>query len=69
MEILGRSIMEKKVKDVKAAMTLIIEEDVTAIKQIINNFAKKTSKDSFINKKEKEGVNKAGKSQPGETVT
>ena len=45
--------MEKKVKEVKAAVSLIIEEDVSAIKQIIRNFTKKTSKNSFDNKKEK----------------
>ncbi len=47
--------MEKKVKEVKAAVTLIIEEDVSAIKQIISNLTKKTSKDSFVNKKRERG--------------
>ena len=47
--------MEKKVKEVKAAVSLIIEEDISAIKKIIRNFTKKDSKDSFINKKEKRG--------------
>jgi hypothetical protein len=47
--------MEKKVKEVKAAVSLIIEEDLSAIKQIIRNFTKKTSKDSFVNKKRERG--------------
>ena len=47
--------MEKKVKEVKAAVSLIIEEDLSAIKQFIRNFTKKTSKNSFVKKKRERG--------------
>jgi hypothetical protein len=40
--------MEKKMKEVKAAVSLIIKEDFSVIKQIFNNLTKKTSKDSYI---------------------
>ena len=53
---LGKSCMEKKVKEVKAAVSLIIEEDVLAIKQIIRTFTNKTSKDSFIEKRKRESI-------------
>ena len=52
---IGKSSMEKKVKEVKAAVSLIIEEDLTAIKQLVKSFTKKASKNSFVHRKRERG--------------
>jgi hypothetical protein len=60
--------MEKKMKEVKAAVSLIIKEDFSAIKQIFNNFTKKTSKDPFMSQKGTEEGNKTEENKSDEII-